>query len=295
MSTTVTAMYDTRQEAEAARERLSQRVDADHVKILDQSSSSSSGDGSSGGMWQSIKAAFMPDEDSHAYEEGMRRGGYLLCAEVDDENEAEAMRLLEETNSVDFEERQQGWRNEGWTPYAASTGGIASGSFEQGSRDRVVEEEHIPIVNEELQVGKRTVSRGGARVRSYVREVPVHEQINLRQEHVSVERRPVDQPIQAADSIGDSDLLRERSIEMTETEEVPMVAKEARVTEEMVVRKTAEEHTQDVNDTIRRTEVEVDEGIRSEGERSAFGFQGDSRSTETSRSDFEQTDTDRKF
>lgn len=295
MSTTVTAMYDTRQEAESARERLSQRVDADQVKIIDQSSSASSGDGAGGGMWESIKAAFMPDEDSHTYEEGIRRGGYLLCAEVDDEDEAEAMRLLEETNSVDFEERQQSWRNEGWTPYSGSTGGLASRSREQGSGERIVEEEHIPIVNEELQVGKRTVSRGGARVRSYVREVPVHEQINLRQEHVSVERRPVDQRIQAGGSIGDSDLLRERSIEMTETEEVPMVAKEAHVTEEMVVRKTAEEHMQDVDDTVRRTEVEVEEGIRSEGQRSAFGFQGDERSTEASRSDFERTDIDRKL
>jgi stress response protein YsnF len=63
-----------------------------------------------------------------------------------------------------------------------------TGSQEHG---RVVQEEHIPLVEEELRVGKREVNRGGARVRSYVREVPVHEQVSLREEHVDVERRPV--------------------------------------------------------------------------------------------------------
>lgn len=300
MTTTVTAMYDSRSEAEAARERLSQRVDADNVKILDQSSSmNSEGSSSGGGMWASIKSAFMPDEDGHAYEEGMRRGGYLLCAQVDDDEEAEAIRLLEETNSVDFEERQQSWRNEGWAPYSASSSGMtgqSSQSFQNNTEGRVVEEEHIPIVEEQLQVGKRAVSRGGARVRSYVREVPVHEQVHLRQEHVSVERRPVDRTLAAGEVAGDSDLLRERSIEMTETEEVPMVSKEARVTEEMVVRKTAEERTQDVEDTVRRTEVEIDEGARASGDRSAFGFNGDNQSSSTERTDFERsTDRDRNI
>ena len=41
-------------------------------------------------------------------------------------------------------------------------------------------------------MGKREVSGGRVRVRSYVVETPVQEQVNLRQEHVSVERRPVD-------------------------------------------------------------------------------------------------------
>ena len=38
-----------------------------------------------------------------------------------------------------------------------------------------------------------------------------------------------------------------------------MVSKEARVTEEVVVRKRAEERTETVSDTVRRTEVEVED------------------------------------
>jgi uncharacterized protein (TIGR02271 family) len=145
-----------------------------------------------------------------------------------------------------------------------------------------VAEEHIPIVEEELRIGKREVNRGGARVRSYVREIPVHEQVSLREEHVSVERRPVNQTLSAGE-LNSGDLLRDRTIEMTETSEEAVVAKEAHVAEEVVVRKTAEERVEQVEDTVRRTEVDIDEGIetgkdrlRTGGEdRSAFFNDGD--------------------
>jgi uncharacterized protein (TIGR02271 family) len=323
MSRTVTALFDSRAEAEAARERLSQSsIDAERVRILDQSSSGSSGSGESGeGFWSSVKDAFMPDDDRHAYEEGMRRGGYLLCAQVDEDDTDRAISILEESDSVDFDQRQDSWRSEGWQPYSGTMGttggnmGTTGGTGTMGlagtspslesdrttgmtgrAEDRVVQEERIPIVQEQLHVGKREVNRGGARVRSYIRETPVHEQVNLREEHVSVERRPVDQVIAAGDNIGDADLLRERTVEMTETAEVPMVSKEARVAEELVVRKTAEERTEQVEDTVRHTEVDVDEDGRGTGERSAlFGNDRDGGTSETSRTDYERTRTDGSF
>src|SRR5687767_10384579 len=98
MSRTVTAMFDSRSQAEAARERLTQsRIDADDVRIVDQSASAQSSSGTSGqtgegeGLWSAIKSAFLPPEDSHRYEEGMRRGGYLLCARVDEDRADEAI------------------------------------------------------------------------------------------------------------------------------------------------------------------------------------------------------------
>ncbi len=72
--------------------------------------------------------------------------------------------------------------------------------------------------------------------------------------------------------------FQERNIEMTETSEVPVVEKEARVTEEVVVKKTSDQRTENVEDTVRRTEVEVDED-RNSGDRSGMGFgrDGDKR------------------
>lgn len=289
MSRTVTAFFDSRDEAEAAKTRLqSSSIDADRIRIIDQSSSSndsndSGSTGSSGenkGFFASLSDMFLPDDDAYAYQEGINRGGYLLTAQVEEGQADEAVRILDEANSVDFDSRESEWRGQGWGGYdrdsmdsqrmsATGTPNTAAAGTTQGGR--VIDEEHIPIVEEQLHVGKRETQRGGARVRSYVRETPVHEQVTLRDEHVSVERRPVDQNLSAAD-LQSGDMMRDRTIEMTETHEEAMVDKEARVREEMVVRKTSEDRVEQIDDTVRRTEVEVDENLGDgSSDRSAFG------------------------
>ncbi|HEX9933213.1 MAG TPA: YsnF/AvaK domain-containing protein [Allosphingosinicella sp.] len=278
MSRTVTALYDTRAEAEAARQSLSSHVDAASIRIIDHESS---GSGGSGGL----DNLFVSNEDRHAYGEGIRRGGFLLCAEVSgDEDADKIIRLLEQSTSVDLDQRQESWRSEGWTPSMSGTTGATAGAAtaqtaqtaQPATTGRVVEEQRIPVIEEELRVGKREISRGGARVRSYVRETPVREQVTLREEHVEVERRPVDQPVSSTATSGAEGLLEERTIEMRETAEEAVVQKVASVKEEVVIRKTAEEHTEQVEDTVRRTEVEV-EG--EQGSRPAFGsFGGGSES-----------------
>lgn len=85
----------------------------------------------------------------------------------------------------------------------------------------------------------------------------MHETVSLREEHVNVERRAVDEPVATQDL--NSDLLRDRTVEMRATSEEAVVAKEARVTEEVVIQKTASEHSEEIDDTVRSTRVEVDE------------------------------------
>ena len=91
-------------------------------------------------------------------------------------------------------------------------------------------------------------------MRSYVTETPVHEQIRLRDERINVQRRAVDRPITDAD-----EAFRERTIDMTATGEEAVVGKTARVVEEVVVSKTADTRVEQIDDTVRRTDVEVDE------------------------------------
>jgi uncharacterized protein (TIGR02271 family) len=257
MSRTITAMFDTRSDAESARDQLRSQIGA-QAEIIDQSSgSSSSGGGESRGFFAGVKDAFMPDEDRHSYEEGIRRGGFLLCAQIDEARADEAVRILESGNSVDFDQREQQWRSEGWQGYQGSPQANFQGSPETGRREKTIEEERIPIVEEQLNVGKREVARGGARVRSFVREQPVSEQVNLREENVSIERRPVNETLSSAD-LNRGDLLQQREVEMRATGEEPIIGKEARVTEEMVIRKTAEQRTENVQDNVRRTEVDVE-------------------------------------
>jgi uncharacterized protein (TIGR02271 family) len=139
----------------------------------------------------------------------------------------------------------------------ASLGGtIQTGSMQRDMGEQLNEQRStaIPVVQEELKVGKREVQRGGVRVFSRVVETPVNESVNLREEHVSVERRPVDQPISSADSTA----FKEQSIELREKAEEAVVQKSARVVEEVVVGKEASQRQQNIKDTVRHTEVQVE-------------------------------------
>ena len=250
MTRTITALFEDRRDAEAAADRLrAVGLGVDDVHIHDKTSKGHRDDAYSTarepGLWASIKNAFLPDEDRHTYEEGVRRGGYLLTADVDEARADEAVRVLEESNSIDIDERSQQWRAQGWDYQPQSVRGAAD-------LDRT--SDVIPVVEEELVVGKREVARGGVRVRSYVTETPVHEQVRLREERVEIERRPVDQPLSA-----DEDAFRERSIEVTATGEEAVVGKTARVVEEVRVFKSEDERVEEIEDTVRRTDVDVED------------------------------------
>ncbi len=114
-------------------------------------------------------------------------------------------------------------------------------------------EEVIPLSEETLQVGKREVDRGSTRIRRYVVERPVDEQIRLRNETVSVFRRPVT----GTAAVG-ADAFRDHEIVVTETAEEAVVGKTAHVVEEVVVQKGVQERVETVHDTVRREEVEID-------------------------------------
>jgi stress response protein YsnF len=111
-------------------------------------------------------------------------------------------------------------------------------------------EQVIPVVREELTVGKRPVERR-RRIRTYVIERPVEEQVTLRDERIVVERRP------ASGELG-PDALQQREFEVIERHEEPVVERRTRGVEEVVVRKEAQEHTETVRDTVRETKVEVE-------------------------------------
>lgn len=258
MTRTLTAMYDSRADAEAAKRELEAAgLSGGDIDIIDQGA----GEGAPGdvryadggehkGFFGSLKDMFMPEEDRYAYSEGLRRGHFLLTARVDEDRCDDAIRVLDNGSAVDFDTRQSEWRQSGWTGTEERLAGERT--------ERLTEDRAIPLAEERLNIGKREVERGSVRVRSYVREEPVHEEVRLREERVDVERRPVNEAVR-----GDADhLFEERQIEMTERGEEAVVGKEAVVTEEVRLRPQAEERVEHIDDTVRRTEVEVEGGDR---------------------------------
>ena len=217
----------------------------------------------------------VPYDEAYAYAEGVRRGGALVVVESSDDRAERGMEILRRLHPVDIHERTAQWRQEGWTGYDATamtstpraSAATATRSAQeqarattrvadQGARTRRVEgqeEVTIPVVEEDIAIGKREVERGHVRIYSRVTEQPVEESVRLREEKVTVERRPVDRPATEADfAAAGKDV-----IEMTETAEEPVVSKRARVVEEVVVHKEVTEHTETVRGTERHTDVDV--------------------------------------
>ncbi len=118
----------------------------------------------------------------------------------------------------------------------------------------VRQDETIKIVEERLKIGKREVVKGAVRVRSYVIERPVEQQVRLHEERVAVERHPVDRPV----SVTDVSLFKERVVEARATSEEAVVGKEARVVEEVGLHREETDRTETVRDTVRKTEVEIE-------------------------------------
>ena len=205
----------------------------------------------------------MPDEDAVTYEESIRRGGFMVIAAVDDTRSDQAIRILEEAGAVDLERRQEEWRAAGWGgPQLASVESRAAagaGTKTARAARQATDEEAIPIVEERLRVGKREVNRGSVRVRSFIVEEPVREEVRLREERVDIERRPVNEPTRPLAAGEPGDLLQERTVELTETAEEAVVAKDAVVKEEVRVRKRADERVEQIDETVRHTEVEVED------------------------------------
>jgi len=143
----------------------------------------------------------------------------------------------------------------------ATTGSTGStGRDETLREDKMIsrtrdEQASIPVVEEELAVGKRTVETGGGvRVEKEVTTRPVEESVSLHEERVTVERRPVNREVEP----GDLHAFENKTIEMHEMAEEAVVEKRARVVEEVVVGKEAHERTEHISDTVRRTDVRIE-------------------------------------
>lgn len=193
-------------------------------------------DGGSSDLESNLLSAGLEADEASEYAASVPSEGALVVAQAEDAQTDEAVAVMNRyyTGSSDAQ-------------YAAGdTQTVATGDEGEAT---------FAIAEEQLMVGKREVSRGGVRVRSVVTERQAEAQVTLRDETINVERRPVDRPV------GDTDtnVFTEQAVEFSETDEEAVVAKEARVVEEVVIGKTTEQRTETVRDTVRRTDVEIEQ------------------------------------
>jgi uncharacterized protein (TIGR02271 family) len=227
----IIAVFENADRARAARDALAAGgFGHDRIEIWDERTGT--------GSWSAMKRRSLPDEDCHAYAEGLHRGHAMLMIRCAPGEHDRVLQLIEQFRPIDIDEHASKWRAAGWSGRAEGT-----------------QEQVIPVYEEQLKVGKRVVERGGVRVRVYTVAQPVKEGVTLRHERVEIERRPADRPVGNVHG----EAFKERTIDVPTRQEEAVVAKEARVKEEIVVRKEADQKTQTVGDTVRRTEVEVED------------------------------------
>ncbi len=186
------------------------------------------------------------NDEAHTYAEVTRSGHSLVTVHVDTAEQArQAANILDTAGALDVDSKaaEYGVQNS----YTANRMAPAPTTATGGMTAQVIEEN--------LQVGKRVEQTGGVRLRSRIVERPVEASVRLREEHVTVQRKPVNRAATEADFT----TFKEGDITVTESAERAVVGKEAKVVEEVSLGKQVTEREQTIHDTVRNTEVEIEQ------------------------------------
>jgi len=264
---TIVAMYDTAAHANAAIRDL-KAADVPSNAISSHAQGGTSGatmtePAREPGFWSSLFGG--ESTDSAVYDRSVASGSTVVTVKVPEQHKSRVVEILERHSPIDFDDRAASY---GTTQTTTTTAAapilalvakaplpkVAASQATAIPAATATGDDTIKVMEERLTVGKRAVNRGGARVRSYVVETPVEEQVTLHTETVRVERRPVTD----GRLVTDAD-FREQSVEMRATSEEAVVGKEARVVEEISLRKEATDRVETVRDTVRQTKVDVEQ------------------------------------
>ena len=263
---TIVAVFDTAPHAAAAvQDLVSAGVPADAITQHSSGTASGATGTSLGaparekGFWSSLFGGEPEQEyDSAVYDRSLQSGSTIVSVKAPEQSLSQVMDILERHNPIDIDDRAATYgttSSSAATSTAAGTGAGLAATPAFATKPSVMADKAtggtIQLAEESLAIGKRAVNRGTTRVRRYVIETPVEEQVSLHSERVVVDRRPVTG--QVAGTVDFSDKV----LEATETDEQAVVGKTSRVVEEVALRKEASDRTETVRDTVRRQDVEI--------------------------------------
>jgi uncharacterized protein (TIGR02271 family) len=198
------------------------------------------------GWWGRIFGREVTSQESGIYGRAIANGGSVLTLRTSDTQLPQAMRILDGYRPLNVNERSSGEMsvalstNPTFVPASVSTKVAA-------------QEEVLRLTEEQIDIGKREVETGKARIRRFVTEKPVESQITLHEEHADIERRAVTDPTLAKEVD-----WADKTIEVTETGEEVVVTKSSRVVEEVIIHKKGSDSVQFIRDRVRRQEVEFE-------------------------------------
>jgi stress response protein YsnF len=188
------------------------------------------------------------EQHAGAYDRAAQAGKTVLAVTVDEQQARTALEILTDQTPTELEIKPAG--GGGHATVAERPHPTSSTAPIAGARENA--EERIRLSEEEVSIGKRQVERGVTRIHRYVVSEPVERQVMLKNERVEIERRT---PV-----AGDVDdrAFEERTVEIRETAEEPVVSKTVRPTEEIVVRKETTERPTTVREEVRKEKIEIE-------------------------------------
>jgi stress response protein YsnF len=224
MTTSIIGLFDSSDLADKVRgELVKAGVKKDSVSVFtDQAGSTLVG--------ELVERGYQEDR-ARQYAEAVKKGGIVIAAEADDTQADQAVAVM---NRFDLKTPEE--------------------LIERAGQSRGEETETAQAVEETVRVGTEQVT-GGKRLVTNVTEREVEKPVTLREETVEVERQHDDRRLSPDEA---NKAFEEKTVEMTTTSERPVVSKEARVTEEVALRKQAGERQETVRETVRRSDVEVE-------------------------------------
>jgi len=261
MTQTVIGLFDSKTEAQAAMRDLAaagfaeEHIDFSNRRFAETTDTATTATETTGGIGGFFSSLFGDTDEARNYTTAASDAEAILTIQTDtNERARQIAEILDRNGAIDVEERS----TQQQASYAQSGGATQNTTTQTAAtenRTATTGDMKIPIIEEELQIGKRAVQGGGVRVRSRVIEKPVEETLRLREEHVVVNRHPVNRAVTDADMSS----VRQGDIEITGRAEEAMVSKQARVVEEVEIGKNVTEREEVVSDTVKRTDVEVEE------------------------------------
>jgi uncharacterized protein (TIGR02271 family) len=255
----IVAVFDTTEHAKAAVNALKAGGFHDEdISIIDQSRLAAGKGSTDATLWHRLFGGNLHQHEAKVYGDVVRSGGTVLTLRVLDSEVAHATGILDIHRPVNVHDR-------------AVTTGIAAPAHVDAAAKAIAavpllseqkvavspklakaHDEVLRLAEEHLEVGKEMVETGRARVRRFVTEKEVTQDVSLHEEHAEVLRRALNEPM-ALDAIDWSD----NEIEVVETAEHALAKKTARLVEEISLKKIGSDHVETIREKLRRQEAEV--------------------------------------
>jgi uncharacterized protein (TIGR02271 family) len=267
----VVAVFDTSEHAQSAVNALKAAgFSADDISVMSNDTLDDQGAkiATATGFWHRLFGGDVDLHEAKVYGNAVGKGGSVVSLRAPDTMVKKAVDVLHTLGPVDVNQRAAslgiiaaaaaplaGAVSQGTakTAAAASTLTQAASKAAAPAARTAKDNEVIGLAEEQLEVGKRQVETGMTRVRRFIIEKAVEADVTLHEEHAAIARRAITDKnyIQNVD-------WSDRTVEVRETAETPVISKSSRIVEEVVVGKEGSDRVETVKDKVRRQQVEVE-------------------------------------